>query len=118
MSPWSPTGIEIEFDFGYDSGPLEGQSDYATADLIARIFENDSVTYNGRTATISTNQPFFIACGIFRPHLPLYMPKAYLDLPELAATNIFATRASLDAMYADSERPGKRRWQPDQRRHA
>jgi len=99
MSPWSPTGIEIEF--GYDSGPLEGQNDYATADLIARIFENNSVSYNGRTATISTNQPFFIACGIFRPHLPEYMPKAYLDLPELAATNIFATRASLDAMYAD-----------------
>jgi arylsulfatase A-like enzyme len=99
MSPWSPTGIEIEF--GYDSGPLAGQGDYATADLIARIFENGSVSYNGRTATISTNQPFFLACGIFRPHLPEYMPKAYLDLPELAATNIFATRASLDAMYAD-----------------
>jgi len=26
------------------------------------------------------NRPFFLACGIFRPHMPWYFPKRYLDL--------------------------------------
>ena len=28
----------------------------------------------------ATNKPFFLACGIFHPHLPWYTPQKYLDL--------------------------------------
>jgi arylsulfatase A-like enzyme len=97
QSPYSPTGIEMNF--GHDSGPLEGQGDYATADLIARLLETNSVTHNGRTATISTNQPFFVACGIFRPHLPLYMPKSLLDLFDV--NDIAVDQYTLDFFAAD-----------------
>ena len=97
-SPWSPPGSEL--DFGYNSGPLNGEIDYATADFIARLLENGTVSYNGRTATISTNQPFFLACGIHKPHLPFYMPKEILDLFDV--NDITASRAMLDEFFADT----------------
>lgn len=97
QSLYSPSGIEMNF--GYDSGPLEGQGDYATADLIARLLETNSVTHSGRTATISANQPFFLACGIFRPHLPLYMPKSLLD--PFNINDIAVDQSTLDFFSAD-----------------
>lgn len=100
-SPWAPPVSSGEsFDFGYDEGPLAGANDYYTADLIARLLEDDTVSYNGRTATISTNQPFFLACGISKPHLPFYMPKEILDL--FNVTDITASRAMLEEFYADT----------------
>ena len=102
MSPWSPKNFNASsvMNFGYDSGPLEGQGDYAKADFIARLLEDGSVSYNGRSVAISTNQPFFVACGIFRPHLPFYMPEAILNLFDI--NDISASRSMLDAFYADT----------------
>ena len=55
----------------FDWGPLEAgradMSDYKVADWIA-----------GQLRT-QRDEPFFLACGIFRPHLPWYVPEKYLD---------------------------------------
>lgn len=48
--------------------PKEETYDWKTAEKAAKILEQDS------------NDPFFLAVGIFRPHLPWYAPKEYFDL--------------------------------------
>lgn len=107
MSPWSPKNkypgsIMV---FGYDDGPLVGQGDYATANFIGNLLQNNEATHGSRSVTISPDNPFFLACGIFRPHLPFYMPKYLLDLFDV--DDITASRAMLDAFYADTvDAPG------------
>jgi iduronate 2-sulfatase len=39
-----------------------------------------------------TNQPFFLACGFLRPHLPFNAPKRYYDLYDLAGVQIADNR--------------------------
>jgi arylsulfatase A-like enzyme len=100
-SPWSPTtaGAEV-LEFGYDSGPIADQGDYANADFIARLMTDGAISYSGRSVSITNGQPWFLACGIFRPHLPHYMPRELLDLFDV--NDITASRAMLDEFYADT----------------
>ena len=39
-----------------------------------------SVRYISDQLNRDHNKPFFLACGIYRPHLPWYVPQAYFDL--------------------------------------
>jgi arylsulfatase A-like enzyme len=39
-----------------------------------------AVDYSIRFLREKHERPFFLACGIFRPHLPWYVPQRYLDL--------------------------------------
>lgn len=41
-------------------------------------------TYVSRQLTKTHEQPLFLACGIFRPHLPWYVPQKYFDQFPLA----------------------------------
>ncbi len=107
LSPWSPknsySGSVMEF--GYDEGDIGGQNDYARADFMARLLETGSASYEGRTVNIDGSQPFFLACGIFRPHLPFYMPKSILD--QFDVDDISASREMLEAFYLDTlDAPG------------
>ncbi|MFC1764731.1 sulfatase-like hydrolase/transferase [Planctomycetota bacterium] len=113
-SPWSlPSGL---FSFGSESGKTEAMSDYVQADAIARVFESNSVSLRDtRTKTdkiihLSPDQPFFLACGIFRPHLPWNAPQELLDLYD--ANDIHLTRPEYEAVLADIQdlAPGGQRF--------
>ncbi|WP_139957018.1 sulfatase [Flavicella sediminum] len=56
----------------FDWGPVETTdeetNDWKSADYAAKFLQEKH------------EKPFFLACGIFRPHLPLYAPKKYFDL--------------------------------------
>ncbi|MDO7136012.1 sulfatase [Algibacter lectus] len=52
-------GVEVE---------NEETSDWKSADYCVKFLEEDH------------SKPFFLACGIFRPHLPWYAPQKYFDL--------------------------------------
>ena len=55
-----------------DWGPLEQKTeqtnDWKTADKAAQFLKQDH------------QKPFFLACGIYHPHLPWYLPKKYFDM--------------------------------------
>jgi arylsulfatase A-like enzyme len=56
------------FDWGPVDVPDNEMGDWKVADWVSR-----QIKQNHR-------QPFFLACGFFRPHLPWYVPKKYFDL--------------------------------------
>lgn len=49
---------------------------------------------------LPTDQPFFLGCGLFRPHLPFHAPQEFFDrfpADEMSGLN----RETLDAIIAD-----------------
>lgn len=56
-----------------DWGPLEATEDYAMGD-------GQIVNWISDQITAPTDQPRFIAAGIYRPHWPWYVPQRYFDL--------------------------------------
>ena len=54
---------------------------------------------NGNTYTLPSDKPFFLACGIFRPHKPLFAPAELIELFDPDELDL--TREKLDAMLAD-----------------
>lgn len=63
------TGLPHENDWGVIPRSEEKYDDVQSADYAIRFLE-----------AASDEEPFFLACGIFRPHLPWYVPQRFLDL--------------------------------------
>ncbi len=55
-------------DWGPIEQPTEQTNDWRTADTAARFLQQEH------------DKPFFLACGIFHPHLPWYVPQKYFDM--------------------------------------
>ena len=56
------------FDWAGISVGNEETSDYKSVEYISNMLKKDH------------DKPFFLACGIYRPHLPWYVPKKYFDM--------------------------------------
>jgi len=56
------------FDWGPLDAPDSAMGDYKVA------------TWAGEQLHKKHQRPFFLACGLFRPHLPWYVPRRYFDL--------------------------------------
>lgn len=103
-SPWSLD--DNLFRFGVTSTATTAMDDYVKADLIARVLERGSVTVNDskvketKTIALPADRPWFLACGIFRPHLPFVVPQEFLDL--FPADDIRIDRAFYDRTVADT----------------
>jgi arylsulfatase A-like enzyme len=65
-------GVKGSFLHSFDWFPvdvtLEDNNDYESADYAAKFLQE------------SHDKPFFLACGIFRPHLPWYAPKQFFEM--------------------------------------
>jgi len=63
-----------------DWGPIEQTAeqtnDWKTADKAAQLLQQDH------------DKPFFLACGIYHPHLPWYVPQKYLDMHPLESIEL------------------------------
>ncbi|MEM7452899.1 MAG: sulfatase-like hydrolase/transferase [Planctomycetota bacterium] len=68
------------FKFGANEFPVAEHWDYRNSDLIAKLIEGETVTRNDNDYTLPQGQPFFLACGIYRPHHPIYAPQEMVDL--------------------------------------
>ncbi|EMI57088.1 family 43 glycosylhydrolase [Rhodopirellula sallentina] len=95
--------------FGPSRLNLMQSGDWMTADFAGRLLEHGTakIKEGGKrgkdgpdSATLPADQPFFLGCGIFRPHLPFHAPQAFFDLfPVQQMTGL--NRASLDAIISD-----------------
>jgi arylsulfatase A-like enzyme len=59
----------------------------------AAMGDGQVVSWVGRQLAAETGSPRFIAAGIYRPHLPWYVPQKYLDLHPLDRVELPAVRA-------------------------
>ena len=82
LSPYSPAdGL---FRFGNSTLPAESSWDYLNAEFAARLYSEGSADIfdrNGvyRHVELPGEQPFFLACGLFAPHLPWFPPQEFYD---------------------------------------
>jgi len=92
--------------FGPSRLKTEEAGDWLVADYTARLLEHGTATIEAsrgeseaQTVTLPESQPFFVGCGLFRPHLPFYAPKEFFDkFPTAEMTGL--NRAALDGIVA------------------
>ena len=99
-SIWKKDGLDWGQE-GDSSATYQQLNDYQKADFIARVLENGQATDQGTTFRVSEDQPFFLALGIFRPHLPFYATRDLIDL--FPAEEMSITRELLDEFIQDAD---------------
>lgn len=83
-SPWSPG--EDFFRFGTNDEPLEAQADARNAAVVAEALRTgrgtlfDEALGVPRTLALPSDRPFFLAVGLYRPHVPWAVPESLLGL--------------------------------------
>ncbi len=67
-------------DWGPIKQPTEQTNDWKTADKAAQFLQQEH------------DKPFFLACGIYHPHLPWYAPQKYFDMHPLESIELPARK--------------------------
>jgi len=63
--------------------------DWAPLDIDDPVMgDYKSVTYVRKQLRRQHDKPFFLACGIYRPHLPWYVPRKYFDMFPLESVKL------------------------------
>ena len=79
--PWSKHTSNPE---GYPFSGVEGlghENDWGVLPIADKDLDDvRSADYSIRFLNKKQSQPFFLACGLFRPHLPWYVPERFFDL--------------------------------------
>ncbi len=89
--------------------PNAAQFDWGPVDVDDRAMGDWKVTeWAGSELQKRHDQPFFLACGIFRPHLPWYVPRKYFEMyPEDKVTLPTVNENDLDDVPAMGRRFAK-----------
>lgn len=74
--PGKKRGMLSHMDWGPIGHPVESMPDFQVATHISRQLAREH------------DKPFFLACGIFRPHIPFYVPQKYLDMYPLEGIRV------------------------------
>ena len=87
--PWSEFGPNPPgFPFSGVDG-LGHENDWGSLPISAADYDDAlSADYAVRFLSNPQQQPFFLACGIFRPHLPWYVPEKFFDKYPLEAIRL------------------------------
>lgn len=82
--PWSKSGPNPNgFPFSGVKG-LSHENDWGSLSIADEEYDDAlSADYAVRFLAQKPGRPFFLACGLFRPHLPWYVPQKYFDLYSL-----------------------------------
>ncbi len=78
--PWSEAGSYPE-EFPFSGVPgLGHENDWGALGLAEKDYDDaKTVDYALEFLRSDHDSPFFLACGLFRPHLPWYVPQDYFD---------------------------------------
>ena len=87
--PWSQPGPAPK---GFPLSGVPGlghENDWGSLDIADHDYEDAaSAQYAIDFLKRNHDRPFFLACGLFRPHLPWYVPKQYFDLYPIDAVTL------------------------------
>lgn len=104
--PWSKSGpYPPEFPFSGVAG-LGHENDWGSLGIAAEEYDDAlSAEYAVRFLEQSHDRPFLLACGLFRPHLPWYVPQKFFDLYALDEIKLPEVQADdLDDVPAEGQR--------------
>lgn len=71
--------------FGITNVPREKSNDYLNAAFIADLIKNGeaeriNLSQTKQKIVLPKDKPYFLACGLFAPHLPWVVPKEFVDM--------------------------------------
>lgn len=75
-APLSGPSARAHFDWGQTAGGDDEMNDYHVVDWVSGQLQK------------KREQPLFLACGIYKPHLPWYIPKKYFDMHPLESIQL------------------------------